>query len=398
MSELPKRLAVIRERIARHQGEGINEHDTKAALITPMLNALGWDVEDLDQVRREYHQQATNTRVDYALMDQGTPRLFVEAKALGTELDDLKWATQILGYASVAGVTWVVLTDGNEYRIYNAHASVPVEEKRFRKFRLTDDDAHVTEILELLARDGLRDNRLEAHWQAQFADRRLETALKGLFGPAPDESLVNLLQERTEDLTARDVAASLRRVQARFDFPVVSHSAPEAPPVPEIPDRRDSPPKPQKPQIVTLKRLVDAGIVQPPLDLHAQYKGQQFNARIEADGAVTVYGQRFRALWRATQAARVVRPVCHARAAATCGVFGASPTPTARTNRFRPCVLSTSRGADKRFPNRRAKSEPSNHLSSQSSSSRRVSFDLRSVCTRCTRARRSLPGLRLTAQ
>ena len=172
MSELPKRLAVIRERIARHQGEGINEHDTKAALITPMLNALGWDVEDLDQVRREYHQQATNTRVDYALMDQGTPRLFVEAKALGTELDDLKWATQILGYASVAGVTWVVLTDGNEYRIYNAHASVPVEEKRFRKFRLTDDDAHVTEILELLARDGLRDNRLEAHWQAQFADRR----------------------------------------------------------------------------------------------------------------------------------------------------------------------------------------------------------------------------------
>ena len=84
MSGLQKLLAVLRERIARHQGERINEHDTKAALITPMLNALGWDVEDLDQVRREYHQQATNTRVDYALMHQGTPRLFVEAKALGT--------------------------------------------------------------------------------------------------------------------------------------------------------------------------------------------------------------------------------------------------------------------------------------------------------------------------
>ena len=42
-----------------------------------------------------------------------------------------------MGYASVAGVEWVVLTDGNEYRIYNSHATVPVEEKL-----LKDDPAY----------------------------------------------------------------------------------------------------------------------------------------------------------------------------------------------------------------------------------------------------------------
>src|ERR671931_162567 len=32
----------------------IGEQDTKAALIEPVLRALGWDVEDLEEVQREY--------------------------------------------------------------------------------------------------------------------------------------------------------------------------------------------------------------------------------------------------------------------------------------------------------------------------------------------------------
>ena len=299
MSALNDVLASIRERIARHQGESINEHDTKAALVTPMLNALGWDIEDLDQVRREYHQHATNTRVDYALMhDVDKPYLFVEAKALGTDLNDLKWASQILGYASVAGVKWVVLTDGNEYRIYNAHASVPVEEKLFHTIRLTEDNAHVTKVLELLARDGLRDDRLEAHWRARYVDRKVRAALEGLFGPAPDESFVNLLRKRTGDLTTGDVNESLRRVRAWFDFPAV----------PEVPDAPDGPSKPRQSgrsnKTVHLKHVIQAGIVRPPLDLHARYKGQRVSARIEADGTVTFRGRSFTSSSSAASSAR----------------------------------------------------------------------------------------------
>ena len=58
-----------------------------------------------------------------------------------------------MGYASVAGVEWVVLTDGNEYRIYNTHATVPVAEKLLHAVRVTDDDASVRPILELLSRE-----------------------------------------------------------------------------------------------------------------------------------------------------------------------------------------------------------------------------------------------------
>ena len=117
MNALHDVIALIRKRIARYQGESINEQNTKATLIAPLLRALGWDVEDLEEVHREYRHHPSDNPVDYALLDLRTPRLFVEAKALGRDLSDRKWANQIMGYAGVAGVEWVVLTDGNEYRI-----------------------------------------------------------------------------------------------------------------------------------------------------------------------------------------------------------------------------------------------------------------------------------------
>jgi hypothetical protein len=43
-----------------------------------------------------------------------------------------------MSYAVVAGVDWVLLTTGDEYRIYNSHAAAPVEDKLFRSVRLSE--------------------------------------------------------------------------------------------------------------------------------------------------------------------------------------------------------------------------------------------------------------------
>ena len=85
------------------------------------------------KARREREREALRQ----VIMDAAR-ELFVEAKALGGNLNDRRWANQIMGYAAVAGVEWVVLTNGDEYRIYNSHATVPVEQK---VFRTTDVDA-----------------------------------------------------------------------------------------------------------------------------------------------------------------------------------------------------------------------------------------------------------------
>jgi hypothetical protein len=79
-SVLPK----LRKRIQKIQirNENIEEQNTKAALIDPLLAALGWDVEDIDEVSREYRRKSQDNPVDYALFMLRSSRLFVEAKGL----------------------------------------------------------------------------------------------------------------------------------------------------------------------------------------------------------------------------------------------------------------------------------------------------------------------------
>ncbi len=164
-SSLSLAIADVRRRIQRAGSKGLNEENTKATLLEPLLRALGWDIEDVDEVAREFRVKSRDKPVDYALLVLREPKLLVEAKGLGENLDDRRWANQIMGYAAVAGVEWIVLTDGNEYRIYNTHAAVRVEEKLFRSVRIGDEGELVESTLKLISKAELRTNRIEALWR-----------------------------------------------------------------------------------------------------------------------------------------------------------------------------------------------------------------------------------------
>lgn len=76
-----------------------NEANTKAVLIEPILQALGWDTTDPSQVSREY-RVFDGTFLDYALLIDGQPRLFVEAKAIGEKLNSNQFVSQTVNYAN----------------------------------------------------------------------------------------------------------------------------------------------------------------------------------------------------------------------------------------------------------------------------------------------------------
>jgi hypothetical protein len=195
MSGLSQILEEVRRKIAQYQGKEMNEQNTKTALIDPILRAIGWDVGNLEEVSQEYKRQSRDKPVDYALFLLRTPKLFVEAKSLGQNLDDRRWSNQIMGYAAVAGVKWTVITNGDEYRIYNACVDVPVEEKLFRVVRVTDQGVAAEETLALLSKDRIRDNDIEILWEAHFVDRQVRTALEQLFSPDPDSALTRLVKK-----------------------------------------------------------------------------------------------------------------------------------------------------------------------------------------------------------
>jgi predicted type IV restriction endonuclease len=186
----------------------------KASLISPIIEALGWDLRDPDEVSHEYRRKGADNPVDYALLLLRTPKLFIEAKGLGENPDVPRWANQTIAYATAAGVDWVALTDGMQWRIYNAHAPVPIEQKMFRAVRI-DDPEPAVELLSLLSKDNMRDNRIDELWKGFFVDRQVHAELTGMFsGTEPPAELVALLDRRLPRLTTDEIRTSLIRARS----------------------------------------------------------------------------------------------------------------------------------------------------------------------------------------
>ena len=236
MNELSKVLDEIRAMIAKSKGKNWNEENTKVTLINPVLCALGWPVGNPDEVSFEFKLKSSDNPVDYALLIVGriTPILVVEAKALGQNLEG--WADKIMGYAGTCGATWVVITNGDEYRIYNATVPVPFEQKLFRKVSLTDANHNATEkTLALLSKGQIDD--LAAEWQIHFADSQVLDAIEKLFSPVLDPMFLTCVRKHVKNLTPKhltvsEVKASLSRLQPEFTFLPVKR--PPSPPYREF--------------------------------------------------------------------------------------------------------------------------------------------------------------------
>ena len=300
VADLDIALVTVRDRIAKYQRQSIGEQDTKAALIVPVLRALGWDTEDLEDVKLEYKRLSNDNPVDYALFLLREPRLFIEAKALGVHIDDHKWTSQILAYATVAGVEWVALTDGNEWRIYNSHATVPVERKLFRVVRVADPETLPGETLGLLAKGQMADHLIDVLWKSDFVDRQIKDALSGLFGPEPDPGLVRLIRSKAESLSPGEIRSSLGRLRTTFDFPVASIPAVQ-PVLAKTKHVAGEPVPAQQPAAgkmgegtpwrgVSLGQLISSGILRVPFEIEHNFRGTNVSARIEAANRIVFAG------------------------------------------------------------------------------------------------------------
>jgi predicted type IV restriction endonuclease len=303
-------LTVIKEtvaKIARFQDRNLGEQNTKASLIEPVLEALGWDIRDPDEVHREFKPMTQDKPVDYALTLLRKPRLFVEAKGLGETLSDRRWIGQILGYATVAGVAWCVLTDGNEYRFYNAVVPLDADEKLFFRIKLSEGmEDESARILRLISRNDMAENLLEVLWKTHYVDRRVRNALQEMF-TTRDKGVIRLIRRKVAELSPREINDSLRRLDIRIESPAL---------VPEtqgqgkaLRPKRQKPGRKQRKEgkakyEVSLKDIISAGLLSPPLKLFRKYKGKVMEATLLPDGGVDFEGTRYNSCSTAAEVSR----------------------------------------------------------------------------------------------
>ncbi len=118
----------LQAKLEKHRKDDLKETPTRVIFTDVLLQALGWDVRNPDEVELEY-PTIDGKSVDYSLKINGKPVLFVEAKPLNDPLTDVKSVTQVVGYAANAGVEWCILTNGVTYKIYHSTEKAEAPEK-----------------------------------------------------------------------------------------------------------------------------------------------------------------------------------------------------------------------------------------------------------------------------
>jgi predicted type IV restriction endonuclease len=228
-------LFKIKIRLEKLGDKSMGEAQTKESFINPLISALGWDIADFDEVKLEYKHTKKATPVDYALLIDMTPKLYVEAKQLGSNLDDFKWIAQILTYSTMAGVKWALLTDGNHYKLYNTTAEARLEEKLFYEWKMKDlSEDNVDEILNflnLLTKEKFKDDEIERAWKNHFEVNKVRKALEKLIDDK-DESILKLITKKT-NLGKAVIVNSLNKLKIKIEkvyapdiFPPIIPSAP----------------------------------------------------------------------------------------------------------------------------------------------------------------------------
>ena len=130
---VPKIVAELVERFDRNKnvycGGGFNETQLRREFLDPLFEALGWDVDNKGGASPLYqdvfHEYGTDVEgsqktADYAFRVGEKVKFFVEAKKPGTRLkDDAGPALQLRRYAYSAGLPLSILSDFEEFAVYD---------------------------------------------------------------------------------------------------------------------------------------------------------------------------------------------------------------------------------------------------------------------------------------
>lgn len=185
---------------------GVDEASIKAGVVMRLINCLGWNPFDIDEVTPEY--SIGSKRVDYSLRLAGINKCFIEIKRLTESLE--KHQEQLLGYAFQEGVKLGVLTNGGTWWLYLPLHEGNWEQRRFYSvdlFQQEPDD--VAEKLDrFLSKKNIMSGEAIKAAEKIFKGQQKNNILKESIPKAwhkiitdPDDLLVELIIETTEKLS-----------------------------------------------------------------------------------------------------------------------------------------------------------------------------------------------------
>lgn len=154
-----------------------SEANTKKRIIEPLIELLNWDFKS-DEVRLEHPVQigSRTSKVDYALVLEGKPVVFIEAKSFDTELADDE-SNQIISYGRVDDVRWAALTNGRVIKVFDTKSGKTERECIIGEVNLTALPVNFEELM-LIHRDSILSGEIESTVERLLATRKAIRNLK----------------------------------------------------------------------------------------------------------------------------------------------------------------------------------------------------------------------------
>jgi hypothetical protein len=136
-----------------------SEATTLFRVIDPLLLALGYAHSDIEPESTVSPGQ----RPDRTILPESPHEWYLEAKAWSVPLDGDRQLHQALNYANSRGRRWVVLTNGQTWRLYDNHLSQCMPVDRLTAEARLDDVNAVERLLTALTRDSVMTGRLQEY-------------------------------------------------------------------------------------------------------------------------------------------------------------------------------------------------------------------------------------------
>ena len=148
--EFTEKIASLSRRSKSAEKQAETEEATKTAVVLPFLQALGFDVFDLNEVVPEFVADVgikKGEKVDFAVKIDGKIAMLIEAKPIHAKLGDTQYS-QLYRYFAVTDARLAILMNGKEAWFFSdTDAPNKMDKKPFFKFDLQDHDAGQIEEL-----------------------------------------------------------------------------------------------------------------------------------------------------------------------------------------------------------------------------------------------------------
>jgi predicted type IV restriction endonuclease len=193
------------ENFKKNPKKDLDETSTKQALILPILQKLGWDIFNIDEVKPEHSVE--NRRVDFSLRIKGADEVFLEAKNTSESLENHE--EQLLDYAFRQGVDLAILTNGITWSFYLPTQKGDWKARKFYTIDILQQETQdiVIKFTDLLSKENISSGKAlqvaEEIYKGRQKRIKIEETLPESWRKIisePDEILIDLLAETTEKL------------------------------------------------------------------------------------------------------------------------------------------------------------------------------------------------------